>query len=63
MWLGLLLTAGASLGGLLKMSFHMPRPYWYDPRVQPLAAEISYGFPSQHAITAWSVLPWLGKKI
>ncbi len=61
--LGLLLTTGASLGGLLKLAFHMPRPYWYDLRVQPLAAETGYGFPSQHTITAWSVIPWLGKKI
>jgi membrane-associated phospholipid phosphatase len=61
--LGLLLTFGSSLGGLLKLAFHAPRPYWFDPRVQPLASESTYGLPSIHSVTAWSVLPWLGKRI
>jgi hypothetical protein len=61
--LGLLLTTGASLGGLLKLAFHMPRPYWYDLRVRPLAGESTYGLPSIHSITAWSIGPWLGGKI
>ncbi|MGD0806186.1 MAG: phosphatase PAP2 family protein [Anaerolineales bacterium] len=61
--LGLLLTIGGSLGSLLKLAFHMPRPYWYDPRVQPMASEPTYGMPSGHSITAWSVGPWLGSRI
>jgi membrane-associated phospholipid phosphatase len=61
--LGLILAAGSSLGGLLKLAFHLPRPYWYDVRVRPLAAESTYGLPSSHSITAWSVFPWLGRRI
>jgi membrane-associated phospholipid phosphatase len=61
--IGLLLTSGASLGGLLKLGFHMPRPYWYDLRVRPLAGEPTYGMPSIHAIVAWSIWPWLGRRL
>jgi membrane-associated phospholipid phosphatase len=63
MRLGLLLATGASLGGVLKLAFHLPRPYWTDLRVEPLAAEVTYGLPSSHTITAWSVFPWLGRRI
>ena len=61
--LGLLLTIGGSLGNLLKLAFHMLRPYWYDPRVQLMASEPTYGMPSGHSITAWSVGPWLDSRI
>jgi membrane-associated phospholipid phosphatase len=61
--LGLILAVGASLSGLLKLAFHSPRPYWYDTRVRPLAGEATYGLPSSHSITAWSVFPWLGRRI
>jgi membrane-associated phospholipid phosphatase len=61
--LGLLMAAGGSLSGLLKLAFHMPRPYWYDPRVRPLAAELTYGMPSNHTVVAWSIWPWLGWRI
>jgi membrane-associated phospholipid phosphatase len=61
--LGLLLLGGGALGGILKLAFHMPRPYWYDARVQPLAGETGYGMPSSHTLNAWSVAPWLGRKI
>jgi membrane-associated phospholipid phosphatase len=60
--LGFILAAGSSLGGLLKLAFHSPRPYWIDLGVKPLAAEVTYGLPSSHSITAWSVLPWLGRQ-
>jgi membrane-associated phospholipid phosphatase len=58
--LGLLLLGGGALGGLLKLAFHMPRPYWFDTRVQPLAAETGYGMPSIHTLHAWAIAPWLG---
>ena len=61
--LGLLLLGGGALGGILKLAFHMPRPYWYDTRVQPLAGETGYGMPSSHTLNAWSIAPWLGGKI
>ena len=58
--LGLLLVTGAALGGILKLAFHMPRPYWCDARVGPLAAEPTYGMPSIHALYSWAIAPWLG---
>ena len=61
--LGLLLLGGGALGGILKLGFHAPRPYWVDTRVQPLAGETGYGMPSSHTLNAWSVAPWLGGKI
>jgi membrane-associated phospholipid phosphatase len=61
--LGLLLLGGGALGGILKLAFHMPRPYWFDLRVQPLAGETGYGMPSSHTLNAWSTVPWLGGKI
>jgi membrane-associated phospholipid phosphatase len=61
--LGLLMAAGGSVSGLIKLAFHMPRPYWYDPRVQALGAETTYGMPSTHTVVAWSIWPWLGWRI
>ncbi len=61
--LGLLLMAGAAAGGILKLVFHMPRPYWYDARVLALAGESTYGMPSMHTLYAWSIGPWLGWRI
>lgn len=42
-----LFTGG--INGILKLSFHGPRPYWYSPQVKGLAAESSFGAPSGHA--------------
>ncbi len=61
--LGLMLLGGGALGGILKLAFHMPRPYWVDTRIQPLAGETGYGMPSIHSLNAWSVAPWLGGKL
>jgi len=61
--LGLLLVSGAALGGILKLASHMPRPYWYDARVQPLAGETGYGMPSIHTVHAWAITPWLAGSI
>ena len=61
------LVASVALNGLLKLVFHLPRPYWTDHRVQAMASETSYGLPSGHAQNAaalWSFLaaqmkrPW-----
>ena len=61
--LGLLLISGAAFGALLKLAFHMPRPYWYDARVLAMAGEPTYGMPSIPALYAWSIAPWLGGRI
>jgi membrane-associated phospholipid phosphatase len=59
---GLIFVCGVSLGVLLKLAFHMPRPYWYDVRVKPLAGESNYGMPSIHSLLAMAVWPWLGRQ-
>ncbi len=43
----LLLACGSNV--VLKWALHLPRPYWYDPRVQGLAAETYFGAPSLHS--------------
>src|SRR3972149_4161143 len=53
--LGGLLVLGNSVNVLLKLAFHLPRPYWLDSRVQALATETSYGLPSGHAQNAVSI--------
>jgi membrane-associated phospholipid phosphatase len=54
-----LIAASDFVNGLLKWSFHAPRPYWVDARVTPLESEISYGLPSGHtqsATVGWGYL-------
>lgn len=46
---GVLLLTNGALNGLLKMFFHMPRPYWVNEKVIPMAGETSFGMPSGHA--------------
>ena len=54
-----ILMLSTSLNGALKMAFHGPRPYWYSPSVRGLAAETSFGVPSNHAQSAtviWGIM-------
>jgi membrane-associated phospholipid phosphatase len=54
-----ILMLSINLNGALKLAFHGPRPYWYSPKVRGLAAETSFGIPSNHAQTAavvWGLL-------
>ncbi len=63
--LGLLVLACDTLCFLLKLAIHAPRPYWIDARIQPLAADTSYGLPSSHAqngVAAWFFLAGLSRK-
>lgn len=46
---GVILLTNGALNGLLKMFFHMPRPYWVSEKVIPMAGETSFGMPSGHA--------------
>jgi len=50
-----LLIGSNSLNELLKLAFHLPRPFWVDARVRALSVETSYGLPSGHAQTAAAV--------
>lgn len=43
----LLLASGSNV--ILKWALHLPRPYWYDPRVEGLVAETLFGAPSLHS--------------
>lgn len=61
--LAVLLVTATSVNSLLKMAFHMPRPYWYDLRVQALGAESTYGMPSGHSVFASLLWPWLGARM
>ena len=57
--LGIALIASSSLNSLLKVAFHLPRPYWVDRRVLGLSTETTYGLPSGHAMvstTLWGLL-------
>ena len=65
--LAFILLLGDSLNGVVKLLFHLPRPYWIDSRVQPLSTGTSYGLPSGHAqngVSVWFFLagvlrrPW-----
>jgi len=67
--LGIYLALTAGVNSILKLIFHGPRPYWYDPRVLALAGESSFGVPSGHsqsAVVVWGSLAasigkrWLG---
>jgi len=54
-----ILMLSTSINGAFKLAFHGPRPYWYSPSVHGLAAETSFGVPSNHAQSAtvvWGIL-------
>ncbi len=54
-----LIATSDFVNGLLKWTFHAPRPYWVDARVKALESEISYGIPSGHtqsATVGWGYL-------
>ncbi len=56
---GLLLFFSGAINHLFKVTFHGPRPYWYDPRVRALSTETTFGVPSGHAQSAvvlWGVM-------
>ncbi len=60
---GLRLLAVISLSSytnaLLKWCLHSPRPYWYEPAVEGLRGEDSFGPPSGHsqnAVTFWGYI-------
>ena len=56
---GVGLLVSLSTNAILKLAFHAPRPYWYDPRVWPFSSETSFGIPSGHAqnsVVLWSLI-------
>ncbi len=61
--LAVILVGSNSLNSLLKVAFHLPRPYWYDARVQALSVETSYGLPSGHAMNSTSLWGFLAGQL
>lgn len=49
---GLVLMFSTATNAALKLAFHQPRPFWFDPRVRALSLETSFGIPSGHAQNA-----------
>lgn len=56
-----------SLGGWLlqvsKLAFHLPRPYWVDPRIKALGGSGGYGLPSGHVLSASIVWPCVARAL
>lgn len=64
--LGIVLFTTSSLNGLLKLAFHLPRPYWVDQNVKIYSTEPSFGFPSGHsqkAASFWGMLGYSQKRL
>jgi membrane-associated phospholipid phosphatase len=61
--LAFMLIASNGLNALVKIAFHLPRPYWIDARVKALSSETSYGIPSGHAMNSISIWGFLASQI
>ena len=59
----IILLLSTSVNDALKMAFHGPRPYWYNPQVIGYASETSFGVPSGHAQIAAGVWGMLAARI
>lgn len=59
---GLIVLFGDALNTLLKLCFHLPRPYWVQPGLQ-IGHDTSYGLPSSHAQNAASVWLFLARVV
>ncbi|MEW6179247.1 MAG: phosphatase PAP2 family protein [Chloroflexota bacterium] len=53
--IGSMLIFSNVVNSLLKVAFHLPRPYWVSNTVQALSSETSFGMPSGHAQNAVSL--------
>jgi membrane-associated phospholipid phosphatase len=61
--LAVVIISSNGLNGLLKVAFHLPRPFWYDARVQALSVETSYGLPSGHAMNSTTLWGFLAQQL
>ena len=55
----IILMLSGGINGAIKLALHGPRPYWFSTSVKGLAAETSFGVPSNHAQSAtviWGIL-------
>ncbi|MDF2441229.1 MAG: hypothetical protein JWN98_2213 [Abditibacteriota bacterium] len=63
--LGLLVLLGDAFNLIFKVLLALPRPYWIDARVRPLAIDTTFGLPSSHAqnaAAAWTFLAARSRK-
>ena len=61
----LLLAAADVALLLLKLLFHLPRPFWVEPRIQVWGDWAGYAFPSGHAVlatTMWLYCAWVARR-
>ncbi len=63
MRLAVVLISSQGLNAWVKVAFHLPRPYWYDSRVQALSVETTYGLPSGHAMRSTSLWGFLAQQL
>ena len=52
-----LFTVSAVFLHILKFAFHLPRPFWVEPRIKALTSSGGYGLPSGHVLGA--TVAWL----
>ncbi len=53
--MGMILLLSNGLNAVVKLAFHMPRPYWLDGHARAFSYEPSFGLPSGHAQNAASL--------
>ncbi len=59
----LLFTASAVFLHIFKFAFHLPRPFWVDPRIKSLTGSGGYGLPSGHVLGATIAWLFLAKSV
>lgn len=55
----LLFSASRCVLQMLKLTFHLPRPFWMDARIRALSGSGGYGMPSGHVFSATIVWPFV----
>ena len=59
----LLYSTGGVLQQILKLVFHVPRPFWIDARIKALADAGGFGLPSGHAQMATLIWPYVARTL
>lgn len=61
--LGIMLLTAQFTNTFFKLLGQLPRPYWFDPRVQAYATETSFGMPSGHSQSSAGIFGLLAAHI
>lgn len=59
----LLYSAGSALQQILKLVFHVPRPFWIDARIKALSESGGFGLPSGHAQMSTIIWPYVARTL